>query len=194
MVENNMHKKIDTHNLNIPIDDVECWDRYPKYRWVYDLSRLLDAQNIQWSPFKRDNFADMVPNMDFESVSSIMYNTGTIFINAPIGANIITEVYIAKGDIKLIRHIDKSTAEEIQDFTGGLELRINAFVSIHFQKFTGVISVESIGNDIMAIRLRPNRDISADQNLVRLAKKIYKKTDLTLPGLTDQVIHESVAS
>ena len=179
-----MHRRTYTQELNIPIDDVECWERYPKHRWVYDLSRLLDAQNIRWSPFETDSLKDVVPNMYFDSIKEITYNTGTIFINRPTGIHIITEVYITKGEIKLARYLDKTTELDIQEFIGNIELRINAFVSIHFQKFTGIITMESIGNDIMSIRLRPFSDISANSDLMRLAKRIYKKTDITLIGLT----------
>lgn len=46
--------------IDFPQDDVECWDRYPKHRWVYDLSRLLDTQNIKWSPFETSSLNDRV--------------------------------------------------------------------------------------------------------------------------------------
>jgi hypothetical protein len=189
-----MHRRTDTQELNIPVDDIECWDRYPKHRWVYDLSRLFDAQNIKWSPFMTDTLQETIPNMYLESQKEVIYSPGIIFINKPEGTHVFTELYITKGEIKLSRYIDKDTNTEIQDFMGNIELRINAFVTIHFQKFTGIITVESIGNDIMSIRLRPYSDISFNADLMRLAKRIYKKTDITLIGLTDQVIRETLTS
>lgn len=188
-----MQKKTDTLELDIPIDDIECWERYPKHRWVYDLSRLLDAQNIKWSPYETDTLQDKEVNMYFNSNRNIIYETSHIYINKPEGDHILTEVYITKGEIKLTRHIDKRTRVEIQEFMGNIELRVNAFVSMHFQKFTGVITAESIGNDIMSIRLRPYSELSINvsPDIIKLTKRIYKKTDITLSGLTDQVIRET---
>ena len=191
-----MHRKLDTLDLDIPKDDVECWERYPKHRWVYDLSRLLDAQNIKWSPYETDSLKDTEVNIYLESPKNIVYETSHIYINRPEGDHILAEVYITKGEIKLSRYFDKRTRLEIQDFIGTIELRINAFVSMHFQKFTGIITAELIGNNIMSIRLRAYPELSSTTNpdITRLTKRIYKKTDLTLSGLTDQVIRETIAS
>src|ERR1035437_4169040 len=125
-----MHRRIDTLDLDIPIDDIECWERYPKHHWVYDLSRLLDAQNIKWSPYETENLRDKMVNMYFDSPKDIIYETSHIYINKPDGDCILTEVYITKGEIKLTRHIDKRTRIEIQEFMGNIELRIKAFVSM----------------------------------------------------------------
>lgn len=191
-----MHKKPDTQELNIPRDDVECWERYPKHRWIYDLSRLLDAQNIKWSPYETDLLKDREVNIFLDTYSDIEYEPGYIYINKPYGSQVITEVYITKGEIKLARYIDKDTDIELHDSIGNIELRINAFVSMHFLKFTGIITITSIGNDIMSIRLRPYSDLSFSVNpdITRLTKRIYKKTDITISGLTDQVLHETLAS
>ena len=191
-----MHRRTETYELNIPTDDIECWDRYPKHRWVYELSRLLDAQNIKWSPFKTDSLECRVVNLCLATFKKVLYEPGYIYIEQPHGLEIVSEVYITKGDIKLTRHFDKKNQEEIQEYSGNIELRINAFVSMHFQKFTGIISLDSIGNDIMAIRLRPYREshLNTDTEIIKLIKRIYKKTDIILSGLTDQVIHETLTS
>jgi len=191
-----MYKRTDTQELDIPKDDIECWERYTKHRWVYDMSRLLDAQNIKWSPFESETLNNKVVNMYFESCRLVEYKPAYIYINELSGLHLLTEVYIAKGDIKLIRYIDKLSKIETQEFIGNIELRINAFISMHFQKFTGVITIESVGNDITSIRLRAHSDLgqTANSNIIRLIKRIYKKTDLTLTGPTDQVIHETLTS
>jgi hypothetical protein len=191
-----MHKRTETYELNIPSDDIECWDRYPKHRWVYELSRVLDAQNIKWSPFKTDVLNHKVVNMCFTTNNKASYEPGFIYIEEPQGTEIVSEVYIVKDEIKLIKHFNKETQEEIQEYSGNIELRINAFVSMHFQKFTGIISVDSIGNNIVAIRLRPYCGIyqATDTEITKLIKRIYKKTDIILSGLADQVIHETLAS
>lgn len=166
-----MQKKIHTTELDIPYNDSDCWERYPKQRWMYDLSRLLDVQHISWSPYETTLLKDKIVNMFL--VTPNVVNSGYIYINHPVGERISSEVYIIKGEIKLLKHIDK------QEPIGNIELRINAFVSLHFQKFTGIVSIESIGSDFMSIRLRScsTTDYN-DINVLRLIKKIYKKTEV----------------
>ena len=192
-----MQKRSYIQEFNIPKDDVECWDRYPKHKWVYDLSRVLDAQNIRWSPFRTGSLPHKVNNMVLVSLDTdITIESAFIFINKQEGLNVMTEVYIFKGEVKLLKHFDKQTHKEIDTFIGNVELRINAFISMHFQKFTGIITIESLGNCITDISLRPYADISTDINseTYKLTKKIYKKTEIIINGLTDQVIRETIAS
>jgi hypothetical protein len=67
---------------------------------------------------------------------------------------------------------------------------------LYFQKFTGVITAETYANEIFRIRLRPLIDIAneTNQEVIKLIKRIYKRTDITLSGLTDRVLHETLAS
>ena len=175
-----MHRKLDTQGLDIPKDDIECWERYPTHRWVYDLSRLLDVQSLKWSPFETNTLKSITSNIQFYSLNNIVYSTSYIFIDELPGMHIVSEVYITKGKIKLARYIDKQTQIEIQDFIGNIELRINAFVSMHFQKFTGIITINLVGNNIMSIRLRPYSELSihANPDTIKLTKKIYKRSDI----------------
>lgn len=190
-----MQKKTDIQELDIPADDIECWERYPKHHWVYDLSRLLDAQNIKWSPYETIDLHDRELNISFETEQLCVRQPGYIFIKRPLLEARITEVYITKGEIKLMRHIDPQTRKEVSGLIGEIELRINAFVNLYFHKFTGVISVETFGADIYSIRLKPYSDLSQETNgeVVKLVKKIYKKSEPVI-GLTDRVLHESIAS
>lgn len=192
-----MHKKIEIIELDIPKDDVECWERYPKHHWVYDLSRLLDAQNIKWSPFPTDTLQDRAVNMFLNTAKDIVYVPAWIYINNPVGKQIVSEVYIVKGEIRHIRYLDKFTKTMITDNVGDIELRISAFISIHFQKFTGVLTAETVGNEIYSICLRPTSELALEANseTSKLVKRIYKKNDLIqLSGLTDHTLHESIAS
>jgi hypothetical protein len=107
-----------------------------------------------------------------------------------------TELYIVKGEIKKARHINPETGKELDSLNGEIELRLNAFTTLHFQKFTGVITAETCANEIFRIRLRPytTLDTETNQEVIKLIKRIYKKTDITLSGLTDRALHETLTS
>jgi len=191
-----MQKKTDTSELDIPKDDIDCWERYPKHHWVYDLSRLLDAQHIGWSPYEVSMYPYRELNMKLVSEMTVIRQFGFIYIKPPEGDHLITEVYITKGEVKIIRHIDQNTGKELPNLVGEVELRLSAFVTLHFAKFTGVITCETHGHDIHRIQLRAYSDLSltTDSEIIKLTKRIYKRTDITLNGLTDRILHESLAS
>ena len=191
-----MHKKIDIQELDIPKDDIECWERYTKLHWVYDLSRLLDAQNIKWSPYSVGELIHAEPNMILYSDKNYQIDSGQIYLKKPNGNHLFTELYIAKGEIKLIRHINPETGEELPTLSGEIQLRLSAFTSLHLHKFTGVFTAETWTNDIFRIRLCPHADINyeTNQEVIKLVKRIYKKIDVNINGLTDQVLQETFAS
>lgn len=189
-----MHKKTLLHGLDVPINDDECWARYPKHRWVYDMSRLLDSQNISWHLYSTNE--QNCAHRCIDIVSKHDYKSGEIYTKTPEGAHLFTEVFIVKGEVKAIRHIDPNTNLVQSMPVGEIELRINAFVTLHFQKFTGIITTETFSNEIFRVHLRARSDLSQETNneIIRLLKRIYKRTDSTVSGLTDRVFHESLAS
>lgn len=173
-----MQKKIDTQDLDIPVDDIECWNRYPKYNWVYDLSRLLDAQHIKWSPFAKEDMQTLAANMFLESSNNVPYVPAYIYLVPPVGKQLIVEAYLVKGEVKHMRFADKDTKNIITESTGNAELRISAFIAIHFQKFTGVISAEIIGSNIYSIKLKPHPELALTAPIIlKVIRRIYKKND-----------------
>ena len=180
-----MHRKTETLEIDIPKDDIECWEKYPKYRWVYEMTRLLDAQNIKWSPYKTDVLYDQEANIVLHSTGPINVQSGIIYVRKSPGIHMFSEMYISKWEIKLLRHIDPATQLELEELIGELELRLSAFATLYFQKFTGVIAIESFGNELVRICLRPHIDISKEANteVIKLLKRIYKKADSTATHL-----------
>lgn len=192
-----MYKKIELQDLDIPQDDIDCWNRYPKHNWVYDSSRLLEKQQVQWAPFKTDLLDTSIPAFILHSAANIGYNSANIYIQESQGDQTLAEAYIVKGELKYLRLFDTTSLEEINECRGYVNLKINAFVSLYFQKFTGVISAELVGNVIYRMSLKPLSHLGITQNAEtsKLIKRIYKKTDLVhLNGLTDQKLHETIAS
>lgn len=191
-----MNKKVDTTELDIPIDDIDCWERYPKHRWVYDLSRLLDSQHIKWSPYETEEFAFAEPNLVLEAQRLKSRRPGFIYIKKNESPVMYTEVYITKGEIKLMRHIDPQTHTELDTIIGEIELRLNAFVAMHFSKFTGVITCRTHGNDIYRVQLRPYSELGQNTSIdiVKLTKRIYKRSDTNVNGPSDRSLRETLAS
>lgn len=192
-----MHKKLEIVDLDIPKDDVECWERYPKYRWVYDKSRLFDSQGIKWSPFKTNDLTDVLPVLSLVSSADIDVGMGTIYYKSPVGVEIISEIYLTKGEIKVMQHYDKTLGTNISSVPGDIEIRIIAFISMHFQKFTGIVSIETIGTDIYSIKLRPSYPelaLKANNDIVKIVKRIYKRSGLHVNGPADQDFHETLTS
>lgn len=190
-----MNKKFERVELDIPVDDIDCWNRYPKHRWVYDMSRLLDSQNIKWSPFEREDLPHRELNMELLTNSAVVKQPGFIYVDLPKTKPLLSEIYIIRGEIKHIKHLDVNTEAELSSLSGALDIRLNAFVSIHFAKFTGVLSTQSYGTNIYKCKLRPWSN-DTDLTTQKLIVRIYRKQNVSSisNGLSDRVLQEIVAS
>lgn len=147
---------IDT-NIDIPLNDETAYKLYPKYNWVYSTSRLLDMQNIEWAPFS-------MKGLDFalDEFSFIKHNTaGKIYTRHLDGDRITTDIAVMKGEIKWAAHhmIEGGKKTLLDELRGDIELRISALTTLHFQKFAGIISVDTIGHDIISVRLRMTTEV-----------------------------------
>lgn len=188
-----MNKRNETKDLDIPIDDIDCMSRYPKQKWVYDLTRLLDSQSVPWSLIKTSEFSQVQWIFDLEHQTEAV-QTGEIYLKPSDRQPVYTEVFVIKGEIKKHRHLSESLEELDQNITE-IDIRITAFVNLHFGKFTGVCVFKSVGNTITQVRLRPcqARYKQSSSDYLRLISRIYKKP-LIITGLTDRDLRESLAS
>lgn len=188
-----MNKRNEIKDLDIPIDDIDCITRYPKHKWVYDLTRLLDSQSTPWSLVKTPEFSQTSKIFDLDHNTEVL-QTGEIYLRPSDKAPVYTEVFIIKGEIKKHRHLSESLEELDQNITE-TDIRITAFVNLHFGKFTGVCVFKSIGNTITQVRLRPCQANykQSSSDYIRLLSRIYKKP-LIINGLTDRDLRESLAS
>jgi len=145
-------------NIDVPLNDETAYKLYPRYNWVYSTSRVLDMQNIDWSPFSMAGTE--FPLTEFPLVDGP--EAGTIYTRSLLGDRLTTDVAIMKGDIKWAAHhsvADDGTRELLTELRGDIELRISALTTLHFKKFAGIISVDTIGHDIIAVRLRMSTDV-----------------------------------
>lgn len=157
---------MDIHKTyRIPVTDKEAWEQYSSLNWVYDTQRLLGAQHVKWSPFYGWPFDQSIPIHHFDNeillIEKLPYlqigelRQGHIFIKIPeIEKHRFTETIIVKGEIKLAIQTEDNLMPT-QKLVGEAELRVYAFATMYFQKFTGCASFETYGNEIYAIKLRP---------------------------------------
>lgn len=183
-----MNKKLE---LEIPNHDLECWEKYPKHRWVYDMSRLLDSQGIKWSLYPTDELNHKESVIDMTTDKPIDF--GSLYISKPDVDPIMSEVYIIKGETKLTRYMDGVGV--MSDVSGVVELRLNAFITLHFSKFTGVVCAKMYGSEIHRVWLRPLSYSNKSSEAGKLISRIYKKhIDSNINGPADRVLQEIVAT
>jgi len=141
-------------NVDIPLNDEVAYRLYPKYNWVYSTSRLLDFQSIEWAPFEMGNLTHKLNEFPFD-------DNGSVYVHPLAGDALTTDVAIMKGDIKWAAHhtIVDGKKVLVDELRGGIELRISALATMHFQRFAGVISVDTIGTTIIAVRLCMTADV-----------------------------------
>ena len=141
-------------NVDIPLDDVTAYQMYPKYNWVYSTSRLFDMQHVEWAPFR---VGDLTQRHDEFPLNKDGRDPGSIYTRALEGEHLTTDVAVLKGDIKwAAHHKDDKVLDELR---GNIELVISALTTLHFKKFAGIISVDTIGTKIVAVRLRMSTEM-----------------------------------
>ena len=172
--------------IDIPLNDEVAYKLYPKYNWVYSTSRLLDFQNIEWAPFEMGDLTYRVQEWPFSGIATghtplnaYGHEAGSVYIKEPVGDNLTTDVAIMKGSIKWAKHHNITDGEKhvLDELRGDIELRISALATMHFRKFAGVISVDTIGNVIVGVRLCMTADIvdQYEEDWLKRVLRIYNR-------------------
>ena len=163
-------------NVDIPLNDEVAYQLYPKYNWIYSTSRLLDFQNIKWAPFY---FGDINYELPEFAMNPGPAGRGAIYTKELHGDRLTTDVVIMKGLIKWAAHhkIEDGNKVLVDDLRGDIELRISAMATMHFQKFAGVISVDTIGPTIIAVRLCMTADVvdQYPEDWIKRVLRIYNR-------------------
>ena len=165
-------------NVDIPLNDEVAYKLYPKYNWVYSTSRLLDFQHVEWAPFEMGDLTNRHYEFPFNVAPGL--RAGHIFTREFEGDKLTTDVAIMKWQIKWAKHHkinDAGEKEILDELSGVLELRISALATMHFQKFAGVISVDTIGNIIVAVRLCMTADVvdQYEDDWLKRVLRIYNR-------------------
>lgn len=166
-------------NVDIPLDDKTAFQMYPKYNWVYSTSRLFDMQRVQWAPFPTSELVEEHEEFPFSSIGNpipLNAGTGVIYTKPLAGDKITTDVAVLKGDVKWATHFNEDK-ELLDQLRGDVELIISALTTLHFKKFAGIISVDSIGTKIVAVRLRMTTEMVEQypEDWIKRVLRIYNR-------------------
>ncbi len=166
-------------NYDFPQTDKDCWEKYPHLNWVYNTPRLLDSQHVSWAPFLTEAFTHGLEIFMYDKKLKFSGEDlpHLIYVAPPAGEQITTDVIIQKGEIRWLGHIEPPDTIS-ENITGEVDLCINAFVTLYFKKFTGIISVDTIGHYIYAVSLHPTWSMGSfySEEAQKILKKIFKKT------------------
>lgn len=172
------------NDYDIIISDIDAWNAYPKFHWMYSTTALLDAQNIKWAPFETADLDQGIPaftvglaKVYIESCSELDPSECSIFIANMSDRYIRTEALIRKGQLKWFAHFDQVTHKFDESVIGEVDLRINAFVTLYFKKFNGIVSFETYGSNIVGVKLRPTVKLIPEYpaNVFNNLKRLFPK-------------------
>lgn len=166
---------------NVPATDTECWNKYPKYRWLFETSKLFEAQNKKWSFVKDSKFNCVYQTSSFDRPFTSMFlkysstaTLGELYVQDADNTDTMhTDVVIRKGEITWFKHHKYNSF--IDEINAEVELRISAFIIMNFAKWNGVLSIKTISNEIYAVKCMPSNMLTQyPEKVIEQLKKIYK--------------------
>lgn len=164
-------------DVNIPTDDIDCWEWYPQWRWTYEKLNIARSQNLccgSSEDMPRSFPVFMKPNvnlrgmgidsMRIDSAESFNKNRrdGQMWMPLLIGDHISTDIAIVNGEPKWMRHshgyawhhgmfkhwvIETSQRIELNNY-------LSAWVKHHMAGYCGMMNFETIGGIIIETHLR----------------------------------------
>lgn len=150
--------------IPICLDDVA---KNPKLHWACQTTNILDDQHISWSlvtdgkhpmAINAFNYGTGVTISKVSPRDGVLF-FGNIFVEDIDGDYLFTDIVMHKGNIKNITH--RAGNDIIWAQNGDLFLKINAFINMHFNKYTGYICFQSKGRSIISISLHVTPGIIA---------------------------------
>jgi hypothetical protein len=163
-------------NVNVPTDDLDSYEWYPKFRWVYDKLKIAKSQGIACgTPSDRPkNFPIFAkPNVNLRGMGM---HSGAIFSQTELAAlpsghmwmellkgdHISSDLAIVKGKVKWSRHAlgfpwtDGMFTHWVIETTQRIELNqfLTDWISQQLADYTGMLNVETIGGKMIEAHLR----------------------------------------
>jgi hypothetical protein len=163
-------------DVNVPTDDLDVYEWYPQFRWVYDKLKIAQSQNLPCGkagtpPPHYPVFAKPNINLRGMGLDSAPINSAAEFETLPEGhmwmplfkgEHISTDCAIVAGEVKWLRHalghpwhrgmfthwvIETTQRPELTHF-------LEAWVRSHMAGYSGMMNFETIGGSIIEAHLR----------------------------------------
>jgi hypothetical protein len=163
-------------DVNIPTDDIDSYEWFPQFRWVYEKVKIARSQNLA-SGLTGDMPADFPvfakPNINLKGMglSSGIIKNRTEFDQLPFGhmwmplfngEHISTDCAIVNGDVQWTRHAlgfpwhDGMFTHWVIEAGQRIELEafLSSWVKRNMKGYTGMMNFETIGGKIIETHLR----------------------------------------
>jgi hypothetical protein len=163
-------------DVNVPTDDIDSFEWYPKFRWIYEKLNIAKSQGLPCGT--RENLPPLFPvfakpniNLRGMGLNSSIIRTQTEFAKLtdgqmwmPLlqGEHISTDCAIVDGEVKWMRHAlgfpwhDGMFTHWVIENTQRLELNhfLSKWVGDNMAGYSGMMNFETIGGKIIEAHLR----------------------------------------
>lgn len=164
-------------DVHVPIDDIDCWEWFPGYRYIYDKLHVARSQGVESGtatdvPGHFPVFAKPRVNLKGMGLGSCVLQSEADFrrhmtpdmmwMDLFTGPHISTDAAVVKGAVAWIRHAEgiawtegmfKHWIIRAED-DGPLTRFLTQWVARELPGYTGMINIETIGGKIIEAQIR----------------------------------------
>ena len=164
-------------DVHVPIDDIDCWEWFPDYRYIYDKLHVARSQGVESGtatdpPRHFPVFAKPRVNLKGMGLGSCVLRSEADFrrhmtpdmmwMDLFTGPHISTDAAVVKGAVAWIRHAEgiawtegmfKHWIIRTED-DGPLTRFLTQWVARELPGYTGMINIETIGGKIIEAQIR----------------------------------------
>ena len=162
---------------NIPTEDSDAWQWYPRHRWIYDKLAVALSQNLEAGPHgtpppRFPVFSKPIVNLKGMGAGSRVlhsqadydehYAPGHFWMPLLDGRHLSTDIAVVDGEPRWWRHVtgeaagggtfDYWTVQAASEPV--IEAHCGAWVRAHLAGYTGMLNLETIGGRIIEAHLR----------------------------------------
>lgn len=163
-------------DVHIPVDDIDCWEWFPEYRFIYDKLHVARSQNVACGtsadrPTGFPVFAKPRVNLKGMGLGSRIIRSAAEFeahvtedmmwMELFTGPHISTDCAVVNGDVKWIRHAEGLPWHDgmfkhwvIGADDRSLTARLSSWIARELTRYTGLINIETIGGQIIEAQIR----------------------------------------
>lgn len=192
----------------IPMTDITAYSHFKSFRWVYDKMRVAELQGLACGPLgiipdKFPVFLKPIYNLFGGSISAYKiddermydrhqnYHPGRFWMEFLEGDHMQHDIAMLKGEVQ---YAEKFLGHKFfldGNHTGAFDFWVRGgkkdwnynWLESHLQEYTGFINVETIGEQIIEIHLRPGLIVDLENvNIMNAFIKLYGGQKWSLPS------------